>query len=47
MRSVTTGARLADEAYEQPVLDLAAAIAKRGMAPELFAAMRPGEVRVI
>jgi L-ascorbate metabolism protein UlaG (beta-lactamase superfamily) len=38
---------LADEAYEQPALELAAALVKRGIGPERFAALRPGEVRVV
>jgi L-ascorbate metabolism protein UlaG (beta-lactamase superfamily) len=37
--------RLTNEGVEQPVLDLAAALAERGVAPERFPALRPGEVR--
>jgi L-ascorbate metabolism protein UlaG (beta-lactamase superfamily) len=39
--------RLTNEAVEQPALDLAAALAARGVPPERFAALRPGEVRTI
>jgi L-ascorbate metabolism protein UlaG (beta-lactamase superfamily) len=39
--------RLTNEAIEQPAVDLAAACAIRGIAPERFAALRPGEVRTI
>jgi L-ascorbate metabolism protein UlaG (beta-lactamase superfamily) len=39
--------RLSNEPAEQPAIDLAAALAKRGLAPERFAALRPGEVRVV
>jgi L-ascorbate metabolism protein UlaG (beta-lactamase superfamily) len=38
---------LANEAVEQPARDLAAALAERGIAPERFCALRPGEVRMI
>ena len=37
--------RLTNEAAEQPALDLAAALAERGLPPERFPALRPGEVR--
>lgn len=39
--------RLTNEAVEQPATDLAAALAERGIAPERFAALRPGEVRIL
>jgi L-ascorbate metabolism protein UlaG (beta-lactamase superfamily) len=39
--------RLTNEAVEQPAIDLGAALAKRGTAPERFVALRPGEVRVV
>jgi L-ascorbate metabolism protein UlaG (beta-lactamase superfamily) len=39
--------RLTNEAVEQPAFDLAAALAARGVAPERFAALRPGEVRML
>jgi L-ascorbate metabolism protein UlaG (beta-lactamase superfamily) len=39
--------RLTNEAAEQPALDLAAALAVRGLPPERFAALRPGEVRLV
>ena len=39
--------RLTNEAVEQPALDLAAALAARGVSPERFAGLRPGEVRIL
>ena len=36
-----------NEAVEQPAIDLAAALGARGVAPERFAALRPGEVRTL
>ena len=39
--------RLTNEAVEQPATDLAAALAARGIHPERFAALRPGEVRTL
>jgi L-ascorbate metabolism protein UlaG (beta-lactamase superfamily) len=39
--------RLTNEGVEQPALDLASALAERAVAPERFAALRPGEVRTI
>jgi L-ascorbate metabolism protein UlaG (beta-lactamase superfamily) len=39
--------RLTNEAIEQPAVDLAAALARRGIDPERFTALRPGEVRTI
>jgi L-ascorbate metabolism protein UlaG (beta-lactamase superfamily) len=39
--------RLTNEPVEQPAIDLGVALAARGVAPERFAALRPGEVRVI
>jgi L-ascorbate metabolism protein UlaG (beta-lactamase superfamily) len=39
--------RLTNEAIEQPIEDLAAALEGRAVAPDRFAALRPGEVRVI
>jgi L-ascorbate metabolism protein UlaG (beta-lactamase superfamily) len=39
--------RLTNEAIDRPALDLAAALAARGVPPERFAALRPGEVRVL
>jgi L-ascorbate metabolism protein UlaG (beta-lactamase superfamily) len=39
--------RLTNEAVEQPAHDLAAALAQRGLPPERFAALRPGEVRML
>jgi L-ascorbate metabolism protein UlaG (beta-lactamase superfamily) len=39
--------RLTNEAAGQPALDLAAALAARGIPPDRFAALRPGEVRVL
>ena len=38
---------LTNEAVEQPAIDLAAALTQRGIVPERFAALRPGEVRVV
>jgi L-ascorbate metabolism protein UlaG (beta-lactamase superfamily) len=39
--------RLTNEAVEQPALDLAAALAARGLPAERFKALRPGEVRTL
>jgi L-ascorbate metabolism protein UlaG (beta-lactamase superfamily) len=39
--------RLTNEAIEQPIIDLAAALAKHGVAAEKFPALRPGEVRTV
>ena len=39
--------RLTNEAVEQPAIDLTAALAARGIAPERFAALRPGAVHVV
>jgi L-ascorbate metabolism protein UlaG (beta-lactamase superfamily) len=39
--------RLTNEAVDQPALDLAAALTARGVASERFAALRPGEVRMV
>jgi L-ascorbate metabolism protein UlaG (beta-lactamase superfamily) len=39
--------RLTNETVEQPAVDLAAALAHRSIAPDRFAALRPGEVRVL
>ena len=39
--------RLTDEAAGQPAIDLAAALAERGIPAARFAALRPGEVRVL
>jgi L-ascorbate metabolism protein UlaG (beta-lactamase superfamily) len=39
--------RLTNEAAEQPALDLAAALAARSVPPKRFAALRPGEVRML
>ena len=39
--------RLTNEAVEQPALDLAAALAARGVPPARFKALRPGEVRML
>jgi L-ascorbate metabolism protein UlaG (beta-lactamase superfamily) len=38
---------LTDEAIEQPMLDLAVARDARGIAPERFPALRPGQVHTI
>ena len=38
---------LTNEGVEQPAIELAAALKQRGVAPERFAALRPGEVRVV
>lgn len=38
---------LTNEGVEQPAIDLTAALAKHGIAPEQFPALRPGEVRVV
>jgi L-ascorbate metabolism protein UlaG (beta-lactamase superfamily) len=38
---------LTNEAVDQPAVDLAAACAARGVLPERFPALRPGEVRVL
>jgi L-ascorbate metabolism protein UlaG (beta-lactamase superfamily) len=38
---------LTNEAAEEPARDLAAALAARGIAPERFSALRPGEVRTL
>jgi len=38
---------LTNEAVEQPAADLAAALANRSIAPQRFAALRPGEVRTL
>ena len=39
--------RLTNEAVAQPAEDLAAALSAKGIAPERFAALRPGEVRLL
>jgi L-ascorbate metabolism protein UlaG (beta-lactamase superfamily) len=39
--------RLTNETVEQPAIDLAAALLHRGIAPDRFPALRPGEVRTI
>jgi L-ascorbate metabolism protein UlaG (beta-lactamase superfamily) len=39
--------RLTNEAVERPAMDLAAALAAAGIAPERFPALRPGEVRTL
>jgi L-ascorbate metabolism protein UlaG (beta-lactamase superfamily) len=39
--------RLTNEELEEPVRALAAALARRGIAPERFVAVRPGEVRTL
>jgi L-ascorbate metabolism protein UlaG (beta-lactamase superfamily) len=39
--------RLTNEGVEQPAVDLAAVLAARGIAPERFPALRPGEVRTL
>ena len=39
--------RLTNEAVEQPANDLTAALATHGVAAERFAALRPGEVRIV
>ena len=38
---------LTNEPAEQPSLDLAAALTRRGVAPERFVALRPGAVHVV
>ena len=38
---------LTNEGVEQPAIDLTAALAKHGIAPERFPALRPGEVRTV
>jgi L-ascorbate metabolism protein UlaG (beta-lactamase superfamily) len=39
--------RLTNEAVEQPAIDLTTALVQRSIAPDRFAALRPGEVRTL
>jgi L-ascorbate metabolism protein UlaG (beta-lactamase superfamily) len=38
---------LTNEGVDRPLLDLAAALAAKSVAPEQFPALRPGEVRLL